>query len=180
MESAVRHKNLFVTGTVGVGKTSLVKEVIRPYLLRAGGFFTEEVRVGGARSGFLLKTLDGREGMLARKGLKVPDRVGKYGVDIPFLESVGVDALEKACAEKELIVIDEIGSMEMLSGRFHRAVMRCLSSKRNVLATVRSMTLLFSRDRDRLADTKVLVLTRERYDAVRDEIRDWIKQCLTG
>jgi len=117
-----------VTGPPGCGKTTLVRRVVAELSLRAGGFYTEEIRHGGQRRGFRLLTLDGQEAVLASVDVPGPPRVGKYGVDVAALERVGVPALEEASASADVGVVDEIGKMEMASPRFRRAVEAALDA----------------------------------------------------
>lgn len=125
---------VLVTGPPGSGKTTLVRRAVGEVGVPAAGFYTEEVRSGGRRTGFALVTLDGRRATLASVDIRGPRRVSKYGVDIEALESVGVPALEDPQAR--VVVIDEIGKMELMSERFREAVLRALDSGRPVLASI--------------------------------------------
>ena len=52
---------LFLTGNPGVGKTTLIRTIAeRLEGIRFAGFYTEEIRQGGQRTGFSAVTLDGR------------------------------------------------------------------------------------------------------------------------
>jgi len=51
-------------------------------------------------------------------------------------EEVAIPAIERAIGESDVIVIDEIGRMEWLSGRFRQAVARALESGKPVIAVV--------------------------------------------
>ena len=62
-------KNLFIAGTVGVGKTSLLRDVTLPKRSRIGGFYTEHLLSGKIRRGFIMRTFDGQERVLAAKGM---------------------------------------------------------------------------------------------------------------
>ena len=73
---------LLLTGHPGVGKTTVIRRVVAGLgAWRARGFTTEEIRVGGRRTGFRLETLDGRRETLARVDPRTPHRVGSYGAD---------------------------------------------------------------------------------------------------
>ena len=127
---------LLITGMPGAGKTMLIRAVVAESPLKAGGFVTEDIREGGERVGFRVSSLDGHVGVLAHvKGVQGP-RVGRYHVDVPAFEAIGVSALEKATAEADLIVVDEIGKMELCSPRFIPALEAALTSRKPVLGTV--------------------------------------------
>jgi nucleoside-triphosphatase len=122
-------KNLLITGMPGCGKTSLIKEILREFSIPAYGFFTEEIREGEKRVGFKIVTLSGKIGILAKKGIDSNLRVSQYGVILKDLEEIGVKEIEKGLNGKNLIVIDEIGTMELFSERFKEVVSRALRSE---------------------------------------------------
>lgn len=110
---------VLLTGRPGCGKTTVIRRTVeRIGLDRCAGFYTEEVREGGRRIGFDVVTLEGERGPLARTGASGP-QVSRYGVDIQTFEELGVTALERALHRDDgLLVIDEIGKMELFSDRF--------------------------------------------------------------
>ncbi|OGW50169.1 MAG: hypothetical protein A2Z50_04050 [Nitrospirae bacterium RBG_19FT_COMBO_42_15] len=134
--------NILLTGKPGSGKTTLViklvTEMISQLRVRPGGFYTHETKEGFFRSGFKIFSFDGKEAVLADTKLESPYKSGKYGVDIKALEDIGVASIESAVSDKDkdVIVIDEIGSMETLSDRFKEAVLKALDSPKIVVATI--------------------------------------------
>ncbi len=167
-------KNLFIAGTVGVGKTSLLREVTLGKRERIGGFYTDHLMAGKTRRGFLMRTFDGQDRVLASKGMKSPHQLGKYGVDINALENVGIPALKLALQTKDLIVMDEIGSMEMMSERFRQTLLECLTSTKPVLATIRAASQPFSDQVKKFSDTQTIVLTKTNYNQVKQQVRKWL------
>jgi nucleoside-triphosphatase len=127
---------ILLTGEPGCGKTTVIEKVLELYSGPAGGFITREVRKAGRRFGFELISLDGRRGTLASVDFESELRVGKYRVDIQILDSIGVDAIKKSFSAGELIVIDEIGSMEILSDLFCRTVKRIFTSEIDLIGTI--------------------------------------------
>jgi len=125
-----------LTGRPGVGKTTCLRRVLERLGRQAGGFLTEEVRVGGARVGFALVTLDGRRATLAHVERRGAPRVGKYGVDVEALDRVGVPAIRRAVEAGWWVVVDEIGKMELASAAFQTTVEDALASASPVLGTV--------------------------------------------
>lgn len=125
-----------LTGRPGAGKTTCLLGALDLLGVPAGGFVTEEMRERGTRVGFALRTLDGRRATLAHVNRTGPPRVGKYGVDVDALERVGVPAIRAAIREGRLVVIDEIGKMEMASGAFRQAVEEVLRSRATLVGTI--------------------------------------------
>ena len=100
------------------------------------GFYTEEIRVQNTRVGFRLVTLDGQTGVFAHINSKSPLRIGRYGVNLDCLETLGIAAIQKAIETKKIVVIDEIGPMEGFSDRFKRTVMDVFNSSSTFLGTI--------------------------------------------
>ena len=78
----LRHDKTLITGTPGVGKTTLVQNIIqRMRSANISGFYTTEIRSRGSRKGFELVGLNGERGILAHVNINSPHHVGKYRVD---------------------------------------------------------------------------------------------------
>ncbi len=130
-------KTAFIlTGRPGCGKTTLIRRLVEVLGASAGGFYTGEIRHRGRREGFSLTTLDGQTATLASIHIASHHRVSKYGVDLEALDAVGVPAIERATAEAELVVVDEIGKMELFSNRFRQAVLAALESDKLLLGSI--------------------------------------------
>jgi len=128
-----------LTGRPGVGKTTVIRTVVDHLKGGAGGFYTEEIRERGQRTGFRLVAFGpgtDRIGTLAGVNIPSPYRVGKYRVHLQDLERVGVRALRQAVEQPNVsvVVIDEIGKMELFSPAFREAVLAALASPKPVLA----------------------------------------------
>ena len=67
-----------LTGRPGTGKTSLIKQAVAELKVRAGGFYTEEIRGQGIRLSFKMVTLDGKEAILSHVAIHSRYRVGSY------------------------------------------------------------------------------------------------------
>jgi len=133
-------RTLLLAGRPGVGKTTFVKTVAEVLGERASGFYTDEIRGPGGRKGFRLVTLDGQEAVMAHVNLRGrgQPRVSRYGVDVGAIERAGVGALRRAMQERRIVVVDEIGKMELLCGPFKEAVLQAVSGPYTVVATAMS------------------------------------------
>lgn len=171
-----------MTGPPGSGKTTLIKQIAHGLStqldLKGGGFYTEEIRKAGSRRGFLIVTLEGEKRILAHTDIQSPNRVGKYGVDVQALEEVGVSAVEEATKRKEVVVIDEIGKMELFSAKFKEAVVSALNGNSMVLATIGQVDHPFIRDVKRRQDIYLLEINRGNRDCMKTKILDSIRETL--
>jgi nucleoside-triphosphatase len=129
--------NILITGFPGTGKTTLIERVLEKLEIKAIGFITKEIRENGQRTGFTIETLSGVKKVLAiKKNIKCHYRVGKYCVLLDNLDQI-VQILEKEISDTmyQLIIIDEIGKMELFSNRFKEFLLESLE-KKIVLGTI--------------------------------------------
>jgi nucleoside-triphosphatase len=137
---------VLLTGRPGCGKTTLIKRVVNELALSVGGFYTEEIRQRGERVGFKVITLDGEEAVLAHVNLNTEQRVGKYGLDLHALERIGTEAIRMAVRARQLVVIDEIGPMEIKSRIFCDIANEALNSPdtSGILGTITARSFPFT------------------------------------
>ena len=163
-----------LTGRPGTGKTSLIKQAVSEFKGKAGGFYTEEIRSQGTRLGFKLVTLDGQEAILAHVDIHSRYRVSKYGVDTESLDRVGVSALQQATKQCDLVVIDEIGKMELFSASFREAVSQVIGSGKRVLGTIMLNPNPWADAIKRQPQVNLAEVTRVNYHQVLDDLRHWL------
>jgi nucleoside-triphosphatase len=129
-----------LTGPPGIGKSTVITRTI--YLLRmrghgVGGCLTKEKREGRERVAFTMSDLmSGREAELASTRGALGPRVGKYRVNLATLAEIGARSLRDASEIAEVIVIDEIGPMELTSPEFRKAADACFGAGKPILAIV--------------------------------------------
>ena len=164
-----------LTGRPGTGKTHLIKQAIAGMGSKAGGFYTEEIRSRGVRLGFKLVTLDGQSAILAHIDIHSPYRVSKYGVDIDSLDRIGVSALNQAAKECNLVVVDEIGKMELFSANFREAVLRIIDSGKRVLGTIMLNSNPWADTIKLKPQVKVIAITQANYHQVLKDLLEWLE-----
>lgn len=136
----MRKRLLLVTGSPGVGKTTVLLKVVEA--LKAGGYsvggmISREVRSGGSRVGFeVLDISTGKSGWLAHVDQEVGPQVGKYRVNLEDLDGIGAEAIVKAVENSDIVAVDEIGPMELFSQKFQEAVRRAVESTKVVVCIV--------------------------------------------
>jgi len=166
---------LFLTGPPGVGKTTIIREALARAGASAGGFYTEEIRSGGVRQGFRIITLDGQSAVLAHIDSTGRHRVSKYGVNPDGLEGVGVAAIRHAIQGAAVVVIDEVGKMELFSASFREVVTEALASGKKVLGTVMLVPHPWADALKRHPGVEVLMVTRANRDQVAERVRRWLE-----
>jgi nucleoside-triphosphatase len=162
-----------LTGSPGVGKSTLVQKVIESSKCKAGGVLARDKRVKDRRVGFeLLDLRSGARGMLADEAGTGP-QLGKFKVRLDDLDNIGAKAVEDSLSS-ELIVVDELGPMELTSRRFGAAVEKALSSDRPMIVVLHewSQHPLARKVRKTF---KVITVTKENRDALVQEIVREIK-----
>jgi nucleoside-triphosphatase len=162
--------NILITGRPGVGKSTLIKRLFDESAhFYPVGFYTAEIREGGARCGFELDDFHGHKGLLAHIRVKTAYRVGKYGVDIEGFERY-LDTIEFKKAGCRLVVIDEIGKMESLSGKFLALINELLDSEKTVIATVALVGGGIISEVKRRQDARIFQVTVGNRDSLASEI----------
>jgi len=155
-----------ITGMPSVGKTNTLLKIIE-FLEDLGhkvqGMVTEPIIEKKKRVGFYIVNWQTREKeVFAHIDIDTKDKVGKYGVNLNALEKVGVPAIENAILDENvnIIIIDEIGKMEMLSERFCEVVIDALDSDKPIVVTLhkKSRTPLLQ-DVRRRDDIRILEVT---------------------
>jgi len=147
---------VFVTGRPGVGKTNVLLRAVGNLKNRGyevGGMISREVREGGVRVGFeIMDFSTGQRGWLAHVNQPTGPQVSKYRVNLTDLNAIGVNSILNAVKNADIIIVDEIGPMELFSQAFREAVVQAIESRKPMLGTIHF------RARDSLIDA---IKTRE-------------------
>jgi nucleoside-triphosphatase len=165
---------LLLEGRPGIGRTTVARRLL--HLLQeagvpVGGFTTAELRTGGRREGFLVETVSGAQALLAHVDLPGPPRVGRYGVDLAAFDRVALPAL-RTPRTGGVVVVDELGKMELASAPFRDAVMQLLDRNVAVVATVHQARHQFTDDLRRRPGIGVVRVTEATRDALPVQLTD--------
>jgi nucleoside-triphosphatase len=163
-----------IEGRPGTGKTTALQrlaELLRDRGVALAGFLSEEIREGGRRVGFSIETFGGKRGTLAHVQRPGHPKVGRYGVALEEFERLALPALR---VPADVVLIDELGKMELASAAFRDAVASLLERDTPVVATVHAFRHPFT---DRLKgrpDAETLRLTRENRDELPRQLAEMV------
>lgn len=164
-------KNIFITGAPSSGKTTVIKKVIEFLPVPAKGFYTEEERLNNKRTGFLIHSLDGREG----QDIASEYHIRRYGVSIENIETIAVPAIMPNA--EQVIILDEIGKMECFSQKFVAAAKQALDSPCIVIGTITLGGSDFIQEVKQRDDIEIIEVTLENRDhlpkAIVEKVKDF-------
>lgn len=130
----------FITGRPGVGKTTVLLNVangLRDKGYSVGGMLSRELREEGARVGFeLVDFATDQKGWLAHVNQSTGPQVSKYRVNLDDLDRIGVHAIRNALRDTEVVIVDEVGPMELLSVAFKQVIEDVVDSQKLVLGVI--------------------------------------------
>jgi Predicted nucleotide kinase len=171
-------KNILITGYPRVGKTTLVNKIIKQLSCKIDGFYTHEMRENGRRTGFYITDFDGNQMVMASDKSNSPYRVNKYGVNIDGFEKIGIPAMERAMKNADLIVIDEIGRMEMFSPKFCYMLRTVFDSEKPLLATIKKIDCELTKELKQRKDVIIFEVTANNRDTILSKILEAIEDYL--
>ncbi|WP_337100073.1 nucleoside-triphosphatase [Paenibacillus sp. YIM B09110] len=126
-----------LTGKPRIGKSTMIKKLIHDIGPDScGGFYTEEIKNSSDRIGFRCVSINGESVEIANVDSPSQIRVGRYGVNIEAFEKFAITLLEDAMHTKKIIIIDEIGFMQILSATFQKTVQQIVADNRMVVGTI--------------------------------------------
>lgn len=165
--------NIFLTGEINIGKTTIIQKFLETYSGSIGGFKT--VRIDTDEDEFFgVYLLDIKsEGECFSKQNKVGDCFPDKSL-ISYeevFETLGVEILTFV-RYPSLIVMDELGKLEENAIKFQKKVHECLDSSTDVLGIIKKKHNDFLdsiRDRD---DVTILTVNQENRDAMISKITE--------
>ena len=171
-------KNIFLTGAPSSGKTTVIKKVIEGLESASNGFYTEEEKIEGKRVGFLMKTIDGKDGYLAHQDIKSEFYIRRYGVSVENIENIAVPSI--APRKGEVIILDEIGKMECFSDRFKKAAAIALEAPNIVIGTITFGGTDYILEVKRRDDIEIIEVTPENRDELPGIILEKVSRIQQG
>ncbi|MCR4431126.1 MAG: nucleoside-triphosphatase [Tepidanaerobacteraceae bacterium] len=145
-------RHLFLQGEIGIGKSTLIRKAVLPYLNDAGGYFVQRIYLGENQKkymGFAVKPLDNDknyqlsisiDNLAEVKGLFLFCNTDGIWQQIPgAFAKAATDFLKNALLQrKKLIIMDELGGMELEDNLFSDMVFNVLDGTVPVLGVLKS------------------------------------------
>jgi nucleoside-triphosphatase len=137
-------KNILLTGEPKSGKSYLLSKLIKSFLknnkIKMKGIISSELQFNGIRVGIKIKNINKEsEKLMAIKIFKNKKyngknnkHLGSYQVDVNALEQIALPVFNdlRGC---NLLIIDEIGKMELFSKKFEKQIKELFSKKQKLL-----------------------------------------------
>ena len=166
--------NVLIQAPPRTGKSTLVAKfcsMLESKGYKIGGIQTPEIREKNRRVGFwVLDVNKGTKGILAHIDIKSKFKVSKYGVDTNSFDELAVSAINSAIENCDVVVIDEIGKMELFSEKFQDIVIKGLNSDKPVIGTMGKINHPFVRFLKSRSDVQVLTIDRGNMEDIYQEI----------
>lgn len=168
--------HLLLTGKPRVGKTTLIEKAVQELKnkYKLEGFITKEIREKGDRVGFEIIKINGERKIFSHKDFKSPYRVGKYGVNLYNLEEI----IEKIDPENcDILIIDEIGKMELLSQKFFIWINTLLKNKKpRILGTIGEKVLENLKKEIDFSKCEIIKITYDNRNTILEKILNFCQK----
>jgi len=159
-------KNVILTGLPGVGKTKIIKRLLKDLnALIVHGFYKESIIENNICKGFRTITTDLKEQILAHQYIEGPHRIGEFGVNIEGFEKLILPELVLNRGT-ELFMIDEIGKMECLSAAFCTQLKNLLDSSYPVIATYATGAIPDLHELKTRSDVVIIQITKQNRESI--------------
>jgi len=163
-------KNLFLSGNINVGKSTIIQYLIENLHINKeeiGGFYTRAYLENDKVKGFYIDPIN-----FNMESLNIKDRLIGYtpddkrwiGIDDTF-ESLGVKVLDHCIKYPfKLIVMDELGFFENNAYTFQKKVHEALSCDKKIIGVIKPISTIFMdsiRERKDVTEVEITQNNRE-------------------
>ncbi len=178
-DKKARCKNIFLTGEIQVGKSTIINGILENYHGRVGGFKTLPFRTGEGPRVFVMRGVEPDCENNSPHYICRDDN----GIPVPIVETFetyGVSLLRNGReANVDLLLMDELGVFESRAKTFQKEVLKCLSSPIPVLGVLKAKHSEFLDNIRSRNDVQIFLINEENRNDMRAEM-DRIIRTLLG
>lgn len=130
---------ILLSGKPGAGKSTVIEKFLADYKRPMSWVITKEIRNSeGERVGFKAINSSGDEALISHKfDIDSDIIIGANKVDLPIIDQLFTQELTNSFERVDiLVVVDEIGPIQLLSVNFTTELERLFVSNKNLLATI--------------------------------------------
>ena len=121
----------------------------------------------------------GTRGWLAHINQSTGPKIGKYRVNLTDLDVIGAGSILNALQNADILAVDEIGPMELLSPAFSNALLKAVESSKPMLGTIHYQLSNSLVDSIKMReDIEILKVTYENLESLQNLIVGKISECL--
>lgn len=137
-------KNIFLTGPIQVGKSTIIKSTLSGFQGTIRGFYTAPFFPANGQLRFVMRAVHPEDDCEQEAWICQPGENKQYIAVTETFETIGVKLLQKALTEDtDLIIMDELGFFESTASRFQAMVKKCLASPIPVLGVLKQKSTSF-------------------------------------
>ncbi|MGY4686404.1 nucleoside-triphosphatase [Petrotoga sp. DB-2] len=177
-------KNIFLTGFVGVGKSTIISKVIKQLSLNISGFsVAREGKKNNWNSFYLIdasslsKDNQPRKNEFNRFAFR-NDYSKNWEINIQVFDKIGVQLLTNI-DHADVVIMDELGRFELTAYQFQKKVKEVLNSDKPVLGVIKDESNAFLDDIRNRKDVQIFRVTLENREEVYKEVLSLIKQIIS-
>lgn len=165
------YNHLFLQGDIDIGKSTIIKDAVLPYIEDVGGYFTTKLFVNNKKTGFAIRPIKEDSDYILRSDIhdiyKIPGLfMYRHNGSCKFKSNLFTRKAKKyltdACSKK-LIVIDEIGGIELTNSKFIKTLLEVLGGIIPILGVVKSPKNLYKLSKAAKFDTNACNLFLKRF-----------------
>lgn len=145
------YNNLFLKGNTGIGKSTIIKDSIIPYIDYVGGYYTQRILGDKGKIGFLVSPIECKKNYLLNRSIKdlepaekerlfiYKDADGTWIFNNELFAYCSIKYLTKGLQDKKrLLIADELGGVELQNNSFLQEIEKILLSDVPVLGVLKS------------------------------------------
>ncbi|MCK8827287.1 nucleoside-triphosphatase [Natroniella acetigena] len=173
-------KNLFLTGEIKVGKSTILEKVVTDLELKVAGFKTLPYIDEKELQGFYIESMIQKQKMdssIQDSLIAYKENDYRWTALIETFKTEGVEILKASLQSTEkVILMDELGFFESEAQQFQDYVIQCLDSDKVVIGVIKPLKIEFlDRIRQR-RDMKIIEVTLQNRDQAYEKFKSLLKE----